>query len=83
MEIQAAIDKGRPQLAKIRTAMSKTYHVPGGSHSTCDDGILTLASLFRLGPGDIVWDIGVGKPVMAMYFSHLTNQVVVGTDTGR
>ncbi len=69
------------QSIKIAASESR-LNPPEGSHSTCDDGIKTLAGIFQLKKGDVVWDIGVGNPTMAMFFSLLTEKPVVGTDTG-
>jgi hypothetical protein len=59
------------------------FEVPGGSHSTSDDSMISIAQLLQLKEADIVWDIGVGRPTMAFFFSMLTNTPVIGTDVGK
>lgn len=58
-------------------------NMPGGSHGTCDGALLTLAQLVAIKKNDIVWDIGVGYPKLAFFFSMLTHSPVVGTDIGK
>jgi hypothetical protein len=54
----------------------------GGSHSTSIETLANLACLLNVQVGDVIWDIGIGRPLLALYFSMLCCQPVVGTDIG-
>lgn len=69
-------------LKDVRKSMS-TFNVQGGSHSTSNDAILEITQLIGLQQDQIVWDIGVGTPIMALFFSMITKKPVIGTDIGK
>jgi hypothetical protein len=72
-------------MSGIKDAICKSggFNVVGGSHSTSEEAIFSIAQLLQLKKDDIVWDIGVGKPKMAFFFSMVTQTPVVGTDVGK
>jgi precorrin-6B methylase 2 len=68
----------------VKNAMSDSqFHVPGGSHATDDEAILNIAKLIDVGHSEVLWDIGVGSPKLAFFFSMLTSVPVIGTDIGK
>lgn len=54
-----------------------------GSHATSTKALIKLATLMRLKPNDIVFDIGVGVPTLAFFFSLLTKTSTIGIDTSK
>ncbi len=84
-EIDASVTANKIILERVKNSMNtnKMMDIPGGSHCTPDNGILTLAALFKLKKGDNVWDIGVGVALMAFFFSHITHRATIGNDIGK
>ncbi len=61
---------------------SSGFQVPSGSHSTCDDGIMSILYMMNAKEGEVLWDVGVGNPKLSFFYSYMTNTTVVGTDIG-
>jgi ribosomal protein L11 methylase PrmA len=68
----------------VKDAMKDSqFQVPAGSHATNDEAIFNIAKLIDVGHSEVLWDIGVGSPKLAFFFSMLTAIPVIGTDIGK
>lgn len=81
---QYSFDELLDRVGGIRATLSKASlnNVVEGSHATSRRALAKLAHKMDLKTDDIVFDLGVGVPRLALFFSHLTNKPTIGTDTG-
>jgi hypothetical protein len=56
---------------------------PGGAHPTQTNAIAKISQYLNITTDDMVWDIGVGEPFLALYFSWATQKPVIGNDVGK
>ncbi len=57
--------------------------VTDGSHATSLSALVHMADKMQVQAGEVVMDIGVGVPLLAMFFSYLTKRAVIGTDISK
>ncbi len=67
----------------IDSIKQSKIQIPSGSHSTCNEGILNVMNMMDIKEGEVLWDIGVGNPKLAFFYSMISKTTVVGTDIGK
>jgi hypothetical protein len=87
-QINASHQYSRAELKEALNGICQTIKnsalddVVNGSHPTCNQALIRMAVDMNLKTNDLVMDIGVGVPRLALFFSHLTNRPTIGTDIG-
>ena len=57
--------------------------IVGGTHALNQTSIMKLINIANFQKGDIVWEIGMGLPYLALSIANVTRTTVVGTDIGK
>jgi 16S rRNA A1518/A1519 N6-dimethyltransferase RsmA/KsgA/DIM1 with predicted DNA glycosylase/AP lyase activity len=60
-----------------------TQSITGGTNALNKHSIIKLIEYANIKAGDIVWEIGMGLPKLALMLAYVTKTTVVGTDIGK